>query len=133
VSEGGELVITNSLIQQGAESVNSGMLGFATEAGNAELRHDEQRIRIEETDFINDKDRGTFLAYNAFNDFSLTLTDVRFIGPGTPLQNINSGEDTVVQTEVAEFSTRTEAGLPPASSDHFELPVPRGCANFEYF
>jgi len=134
ISEGGELLIENSLIQQGVESVNSGMIGFATEAGNEARRHDTQSIVIRETDFLNDKDRGTFLAYNAFNGLSVELEKVRFIGPGTPVENTNDGEEgSRTMTDVTYPESRTEAGLSAYDGGLASLPAPPGCDDFEYF
>ena len=133
ISEGGELVISHSLIEQGPPSVNSGMVGFATESTDPALRHPVQRVVIHDSDLINDKDRGTFLAYNAFNDMNLELRNVRFIGPGAMLDNTNMGADGVTQVGVESLADRAAAGLPPYSTDVAQLPPPPGCPDFEYF
>lgn len=132
ISEGGELVIENSIIQQGEASANSGMVGFATESENPDRRHAAQSITIRNTDFINDKPNGTFLAYNAY-DTSVFLENVRFVGAGTTVDNTNSGAETLTENNITNPADRASAGLPPASADHADLPYPPGCPDFEYF
>ncbi len=133
ISNGGELIISNSIIEQGPESANNNIVGFATEANNPSRRHDVQSIVIRDTDIINDRGNGTFLAYNAFNGLTVDLTGVRFIGAGTTKFNIN--EETVLLTEDGnvELADREAAGLSPYSTDHMNLPQPPGCSNFEYW
>ena len=132
ISEGGDVLITNSIIQQGPESVNSGMLGFATESKNPARRHAVQRLIIRDTDLLNDRSNGTFVAYNAYNSFELELTNVRFIGAGTTIKNTNSGVETATQTNVRSLADRAAAGLPAYSVDHMLLPMPPGCPSFEF-
>ncbi len=133
ISEGGEVLIVNSIVEQGPESVNSGMIGFATESTNPDARHDIMTLAIHHTDLINDKSKGTFLAYNAFNNFALELIDVRFIGPGTTISNTNGGTESVNQSGVETLADRAAAGLAPYHTDHTQLPLPPGCPDFEYF
>lgn len=132
ISEGGELVIENSLIQQGPESVNSGLLGFATESEDPSRRHAEQHLEIRDTDFINDKATGTFVAYNAY-DTTVILDGVRFIGAGTTVSKTNAGDDTLTESDVEVLADRSAAGLPALSSAVEDLPPPPGCPNFEYY
>ncbi len=132
LSEGGDALIEKSLIQQGPESVNSGLLGFATESEDPNLRHAVQRLVIAETDFINDKGAGNFIAYNA-HETTVQLRELRFIGSGTQLVNTNGGPATVEEAGTESFPSRADAGLPAASNDPLELPRPPGCTNFEYF
>ncbi len=132
LSEGGDALIENSLIQQGPESVNSGLLGFATESEDLQKRHAVQHLAIAETDFINDKGAGNFIAYNAY-DTTVQLRDLRFIGSGTQLVNTNAGPAAVDEAGTESFPSRADAGLPAVSNDPIELPSPRGCPTFEYF
>ncbi len=133
ISEGGAVSITNSIIEQGPPSVNSGMVGFATESGNADRRHDVMTLEIRDTDFINDRGNGTFLQYNAYNGFTLSLERVRMIGPGTAMTNSNGGQESVTETAVEKLADRSAASMPAYSDDHMLLPKPPGCPNFEYF
>ncbi|MCP4503173.1 MAG: hypothetical protein GY822_24820 [Deltaproteobacteria bacterium] len=133
ISEGGELVITNSIIQQGPESANSNMIGFATEAGNPNRRHTLQKVNIHNTDFLNDRNNGAFLSYSAFNDVELDLSNIQFVGPGPTLNRTNDGQEAVTETNLETFDDQATAGLPAYSTDHFQLPLPRGCPDFEYF
>jgi hypothetical protein len=132
ISEGGELIIENSIIQQGSASVNSGMIGFATESENPDKRHTTQILSITSTDLINDKQTGTFIALNAY-DTDIKIKDVRYIGAGSTLVYTNSGAYTISETNTENIPTRAEAGLPAQSNDHTELPLPPGCPDFEYF
>jgi len=133
ISEGGELIITNSLFEQGAVSANSNIIGFATEANNPDRRHEKQSIVIRDTDIINDRSGGSFVAYNAFNSFSMELENVRFVGSGEHLRKTNDGVESNTESGSETFSDRSGAGLPAYSDDHMQLPMPRGCPGFEYF
>lgn len=133
ISEGGELEITNSLIQQGPESVNRNIIGFATEAGNESRRHAIQSVVIRDTMILNDSHSGTMLAYNAFNGLTLDMANVRFVGPGTPVTNLNGGDVSLGETGREEQPNRDGVGLPAYSEDHRQLPRPEGCPDFEYW
>lgn len=133
ISEGGKVQISNSIIEQGPPSVNSGLLGFATESSNPDRRHAEMSLSISDTDLINDLDKGTFVQYNAFNDFVLSLDNVRFIGPGTVTKNSNNGTVTSLENAVQNLADRSAAGLPAYSTDETLLPLPPGCPKFEHF
>ena len=133
ISEGGELRITNSIVQQGPESANSNLIGFATEATDLSLRHPVQLLVIQDSDIINDRGNGSFIAFNAFSGTAVELTNVRLIGAGASVDNINGGPADVAQTNVQELVDRAAAGLPAYSTDHMQLPLPPGCPDFEYF
>ena len=91
-----------------------------------------QRLAIRDSDIINDRGNGTFLAFNAF-DSTVELTNVRFIGRGTTIDNTNGGAADVTESNVQAVADRAAAGLPAYSSDPMQLPLPPGCSDFEYF
>ena len=133
ISEGGDVVIKNSLIQQGSSSSNSNLIGFATEATNPDRRHSNQKLSIENTLMINDKGSGSFFQYNAFNSFQLSFKDLITVGSGTIKSNLNGGTESFTEDNSQTFGSRAGAKLPAASNSHFDLPKPPGCADFKYF
>lgn len=133
ISQGGDVVIRNSVIQQGPESANSNMIGFAMEAGNTSSRNAVQSLTIENTLMINDRGSGSFIDYNAFNGFKLNLRDLTVVGAGGVKKNLNGGAETVTETNTTTFGNRSAAGLPAATTNHMDLPKPAGCPSFNYF
>lgn len=133
ISEGGEVLIKNSLVQQGANSSNSNLIGFATESGNPDRRHPIQSLTIQDSLMINDKGNGSFVQYNAYNNFKLTLNNLTTVGPGSIKINNNGGTETLSENNTQSFGSRAGASLPVVSNDHMDLPKPPGCPNFEYY
>ena len=134
-SEGGKLLIKNSIIQQGSASKNSNMLGFATESNNQSRRHSMMQVDIENSLFINDKSNGSFITYNAYNDrdLSINIIDSLFVGSGSYNHNSNQGPTQFFEKRVETYPDRSSAQLPVVSNNHMDLPIPKDCPGFAYF
>ncbi|MEZ4271582.1 MAG: hypothetical protein R3C68_09165, partial [Myxococcota bacterium] len=55
LSEGGDVLIANSIVEQGPPSSNSNLIGFATESTDPDRRHSIMHLVIRNTDLINDR------------------------------------------------------------------------------
>lgn len=134
ISEGGDILISNSVVQQGAASSNSNIIGFGLENNASKAAGIKQNIHIKDSVLINDKGSGSFLHFRAFNNLTIQFENLSIIGPGNYLVKDNSSEPhTFDESNVNYFNSRANAGLPAASNDHTDLPKPSNCPNFDFY
>lgn len=115
--EGGNVEITNSVIEQGANSVNSGIVDFGSEM-SVPFRYSNHQLKLSNVAVINDRSGGTFFLVR--NSSVFTVSNSAIVGPGT-LYSQNSA----TFTSVTQSTNRTNAGLTAYPS----LPLPTGCTS----
>jgi hypothetical protein len=136
---GGQVLVKNSVLQQGKPSVNNSIMTFSSEAGTPTARNFDQSLVMQNNIIIDDRGTGTFLRFrqfaasasNAATVFELTQNQLVGFDAADKLLSPIEGSmpETVVTATNAIFATRAAAGL-AASAD--QLPAPPDCPQFEW-
>lgn len=133
LSEGNEAYFINSVIQQGKNTSNSNMFGFAFETDAAKAMSNSQLISLENTILIDDKG-GSFINYNSYNNLKIILKNVDFVGSSSSYLNLNNGDmPLVTQENINYYNSRSEAGLSAYSTSILDLPKSSNCPDLEYY
>ncbi|MDD9917335.1 MAG: right-handed parallel beta-helix repeat-containing protein, partial [Rhodospirillaceae bacterium] len=79
---GGRATIRNNVIQQGARSVNYGIIGFAMETHKPGQKNPEQTLNLENNLIINDHNKGRFIVYREHKNTKFNVRGNKFVGKG---------------------------------------------------
>ena len=104
---GGLVEVRNNVIQQGAKSANSNIIGFAMETRKPKNRNSTQKLILENNIVINDK--GKFIVVKKHENTEVVIQGNKFIGRGR--LSYEEGNE--------RFSSRAAAGL----EDYPSLPA----------
>ena len=79
---GGLAKIRNNVIQQGENSANNGIIGYAMETKNPKQRNPEQTLIVENNLIINDRKVARFVVLREHNNTKVQVRGNRFVGKG---------------------------------------------------
>ena len=79
---GGRATIRNNVIQQGARSVNYGIIGFAMETHKPGQKNPEQTLNLENNLNINNHNKGRFIVYREHKNTKFNVRGNKFVGKG---------------------------------------------------
>jgi hypothetical protein len=113
--EGGNVAITNSVIEQGTATSNGVIFDYGSEMSQP-FRYSVLQINLTGVTVLNDRNSGTFFAVRNSNQFN--IKDSVLVGGGALYSN-----NPAVLTNTPQLSSRANAGI----SAYPSLPLPSGC------
>lgn len=96
---GGQAILIGNLIEQSANSQNSGIISFALENQN----HPEQQIVLSHNTIVNTKNSGRFIQFSNATTL-VKLVNNLFLGGGTLLQGTTAVTDTVSNLRIPNIA-----------------------------
>ena len=103
IPNGGLAEIRDNVIQQGRQSANENIIGFAMESRKPKRRHAKQTLIVENNTVINDKGHGKFIFVRQHDNTTVRVRGNKFVGKGTLAYPAGN----------ERFRTREAAGLKP--------------------
>lgn len=111
--DGGNVIVKNSVVEQGAFGSNSGIIDYGSEMLN---NHPLNSLSFNNVTVINDLDRGTF--FNVRNTTQFTVSNSLLVGPGTKYSL-----QTATESNLIKQASRAAAGIVAYPS----FPKPAAC------
>jgi hypothetical protein len=111
--DAGNVIVKNSIIEQGPYGSNSNVIDYGSESGT---KFTVNKFNLSNISVINDYDRGAF--FNVRNSTEFKVTNATLVGPGS-----SYAVQAATESNVVKKASRAIAGL----GAYPALPLPTGC------